>query len=399
MSSDTSRDSETLESTPYQRRFSAFQLYPRVVIWDGVFRLGAFVASSEVLGKQTFFASGSYGTDGGFDGLLSFEMRHLWPVLYIEYFRMRQKYQDQVLIDDLQYFLDIRYDLWSADLGVRFELDDSYSLLKRHNVSIWYNHSEYNVHIDPEFVGTDGVLRPDQEVGWKYFVGNEFYFRWDYRSIRRELDSDINPRGGRTIRLELMYAIDDLFTSGEFEYGFNPNFDTNTFGQYTIDWREFIALPVGRHTLELRGMTSVIDNVVDDFFWVYMGGMDRARGYTYYTLGGRAGALASATWRFPIWRGINRQLSWLTFKDIYGGVFFGIVNAWDDGGFPVQGYKRTAGYELRLNLGSFYAYPTTISFTGAYGLDSVVFVNPLFPENSVLNEPRWLYYFTMGFTF
>ena len=101
----------------------------------------------------------------------------------------------------------------------------------------------------------------------------------------------------------------------------------------------------------------------------------------------------------PIWRSINRQLSWLTFKDIYGGAFFGIVNTWNDGGFPVQGYKRTAGYELRLNMGSFYAYPTTISFTGAYGLDSVVFVNPLFPENSILNEPRWLYYFAMGFTF
>jgi outer membrane protein assembly factor BamA len=146
-------------------------------------------------------------------------------------------------------------------------------------------------------------------------------------------------------------------------------------------------------------MASYIDNVVDDFFWVYMGGMDRARGYTYYTLGGRAGALASATWRFPIWRRINRQMSWLTFKDIYGALFFEVGNAWDDEGFETQGYKRTAGYQLRLNLGSYYAYPTAISFTGAYGMDKAVFINPLFPENSVVNDPRWRYYFTMGFQF
>ena len=45
---------------------------------------------------------------------------------------------------------------------------------------------------------------------------------------------------------------------------------------------------------------SIIDKHVDDFFWVYMGGMDRLRGYTYYAIGGRKGAMLSATYRFPI---------------------------------------------------------------------------------------------------
>jgi outer membrane protein assembly factor BamA len=388
-----------LEAQPYKNQYTDWQFYPRFVLWDGVPRFGAFLASSEVLDRMNFFASGSYGTDGGFDAIVSFQLRHLFPVLFIDFYRFRQKYDEQVPIDDRLYFLDVRYDLWSADLGLRFEFTDPYSLVFRNDVSLWYSRGEYRVHIDPEYIDADGVRRPDYAVAWKYFVGNEFYLEWNFKSIRAAMDADINPRGGREIRLRLMYARDELFTSGEFEYAFRPVLDTNAFGQYTLDWREYVALPFARHSLQLRGMASYIDNVVDDFFWVYLGGMDGLRGYTYYTIGGRAGALASLTWRFPIWRRINRQLSWLSLRDIYGGAFFEIANAWNNEGVELEAYKRAAGYELRLNLGSFYAYPTTIGFTGAYALDEAVFNTPLFPENTVVNEPRWQYYFTMGFVF
>jgi hypothetical protein len=91
-------------------------------------------------------------------------------------------------------------------------------------------------------------------VGWRYFVGNDAHARWYYKSIGRAVDSDINPRGGREFTVDVMYAMDDLFTSGEFEYGVNPDFDENDFGQYTIDWREYVALPGWRHTLQVRLM-------------------------------------------------------------------------------------------------------------------------------------------------
>ncbi len=399
-SSRGTQTAQEIEAKPYERKYTDFQLYPRAVLWDGVLRLGAFITSNEVLDKQSLFASGSYGMDGGFDALVSFQLRYLWPVLYVDYFRFRQKYDDRVQIDDRLYFLDIRYDLWSIDAGLRFEFEDQYSLTLRNDVSLWYSRSEYRVFIDPQYqeAGSDQLF-PDFDVGWKYFVGNEFNLEWYFKAIKPALDSDINPRSGRQIRLRAMLAVDDLFTSGEFEYGFNPDFDTNLFGQYTLDWYEFIPLPIPHHTIAFRGMTSFIDANVDDFFWVYMGGLDGIRGYTFYTIGGRAGALASATWRFPVWRRINKQFSWLTLKDIYGGVFFEVANAWDKDGFEFDGYKRAAGYEVRLNMGSFYAYPTTIGLTGAYGLDRAVFNNPLFPENSVVHDPRWRYYFTMGFTF
>jgi len=393
----------TSEATPYTREYTAWQIFPRLVLWDNTLRFGAFLASNEMLDRQSFFFSGSYGTDGGFDATINLEMRQFFPVFYMNFYRFREKSNDRLTIPvkgiPLPYFLALRYDLWSADLGVRLEFEDQFNPTHRNDVSVWYSHSEYSVHIDPEFIDTDGVRKPDQQVGWKYFIGNEFNLRWNFKAITPRLDSDVNPRRGRELTFHFMYGVDDLFTSGEFEYGFRPRFDTNRFGQYTLDWHEYLPLPFDRHTLVLRGKASYIDHVVDDFFWVYMGGMDGIRGYTYYTLGGRAGALGSATWRFPIKRRINRQIAWLTLKDIYGGIFFEAANAWPNAKVGVNDFKRSVGGELRLNMGSFYAYPTTVMFSAAYALDSAEFRNPLFPDNTVLNDPQWRYYFTMGFTF
>jgi outer membrane protein assembly factor BamA len=362
------------------------------------------MTTNEILDRQTLFFGGSYGVDGEFDAIVNFELRRLFPVIYMQYFQVREKYEDQFPIEDLgrYYYIDYRYDVWSADIGLRFEFEDQYSLTRRNEVSVWWNHSEYKIHLDPAFTtfeDPDAPPVPDLEVGWKYFNGNEAHLRWYYKGITRAVDSDINPRGGREFSVEVTYANDDLFNSGVFEYGVNPDFDKNRFGQYTIDYKEYLALPAWRHTLQVRLMASIIDANVDDFFWVYMGGMDRLRGYTYYAIGGRKGALASATYRFPILRRVNRQASWLTFKDLYGGVFFEAANAWNGDDIP-GAYYSTVGGELRLNLGSFYNYPTTVNFTAAYALDKAVYVNPIFADAPpVIYDPQWRYYVVVGFTF
>jgi Tol biopolymer transport system component len=397
-------------AVPYDWDYTGFQFYPRVVIWDGVPRLGVFAATNEILDRQSLFFGGSYGVDGEFDAIINFELRRLFPVLFMQYFQVREKYEDQFPIEELDryYFIDYRYDVWSADIGLRFEFEDPYSLTHRNDVAVWWNHSEYEIHLDPVYTplsDPSAARTPDQEVGWKYFNGNEAHARWYYKKIKRAMDSDINPAGGREFNLEVMYASDDLFTSGEFEYGVNPDFDKNKFGQYTLDYKEYLALPAWRHTLQVRLMASLIDREVDDFFWVYMGGMDRLRAYTYYAIGGRKGALASATYRFPILRRVNRQASWLTFKDLYGGVFYEVGSAWNHGNLPGddpglgRDYYSTVGGELRFNLGSFYNYPTAVNFTAAYALDGAVYRNPVFNVPDVVYDPQWRYYLVMGFTF
>jgi WD40 repeat protein len=389
------------DTRDYEWTYSNLQVFPRIVIWDGTPRFGAFIAGSEILDKQFFFLGGSYGIDGRFDGFVSFELKHLFPVLFMEFIRMREITSDYVELEDDPDFdalnmSEIRYDLWAADMGVRFEFQDPFNLIQNNDFAMWFSHGEYRVHIDWAGV-KDGEEIPQNAVAWKYYVGNDLYVRWRFKSVHRAPDASINPRGGRAFSLQYMRAWDELFVNGDFEYGLRPSFSNFDFNQYTVDWQEFFPLPWFRHTLQMRVFGSFIDREVDDFFWVYMGGMDGIRGYTFYSIGGRQGAMVSGTYRFPLLRNLGKQLSWLTFRDVYGGVFFEAGKAWENH-FDLNGLKRSVGAELRMQLGSYYSYPTAIQFVAARSLDRSVFYIPAFDEETI-HEPQWRYYLQAGFTF
>ncbi len=394
---------ELEEPKDYDWTYSNFQFFPRVVVWDNTVRLGVFIAGNEILDKQLFFLGGSYGLDGRFDAFINYELRPFFPVLYMEFIRMREITSDtQELEGDPDYVAlnleEVQYDLWAADLGVRLEFEDPLGLTSRHDLAFWYSHGEYRVHIDWTATDYEGEVHTQDPVAWRYFVGNDLFARYRLKAIQSATDADINPRGGREVSLQYMRGTDQLFNSGEFEYGFRPEYTDYRFSQYTVDWREYLALPWARHTLQLHAHGSFIDKKVDDFFWVYLGGMDGIRGYSYYSIGGRKGAIAGATYRFPIWRRIGKQWSWLTLRDIYGGAFFEAANAWKNH-FDAEEIRKSAGLELRLQLGSYYTYPTAVNFVAARSLDRSVVVLPAFDNLEIVNEPQWRYYLSLGFTF
>jgi Tol biopolymer transport system component len=394
-----------IEPEDYKLTYSNLQFFPRFVLWDGTPRFGAFVAGSEILEKQFFFFGGSYGIDGRFDAFINFELRFIFPVIFLEFFRMREKTSEYTQLEDDPDFdainlEEIRYDLWAADLGVRLEFVDPFSLTVRNDFALWYSHSEYRIHID-WFGEKDGQKLLQDPVAWRYFIGDDLKARWRYKSISLATDANINPRGGREFKLEYTYAHDRLFNGGEFEYALRPEFTEYNFNQVSVDWREYFPLPWFRHSLQIRALGSYIDRRVDDFFWVYLGGMDGIRGYTYYSIGGQRAALASGTYRFPILRNIGKQLSWISLRDIYGGVFFEGAKSWRNHNEAMgvsNDIYTSVGGELRVQMNSFYAYPTAISLTAARSLDRSAFFLPAF-DLLTFHEPQWRYYLTVGFIF
>ena len=260
------------DSKDYEWTYSNLQIFPRIVVWDGTPRFGAFVGGTEILEKQFFFLGGSYGIDGRFDAFVSFELRHLFPVLFMEFIRMREKTSEyQVLEDDPDFealdLEEIRYDLWSADLGVRFEFADPFNLIQNNDFALWYSHGEYRIHIDWAGI-QDGQSIPQPAVAWKYYTGNDFYARWRFKSVGLATDASVNPRGGRAVSLQVMHARDQLFNSGEFEYGLKPKYTEYNFNQFTVDWHEYLPMPWFRHTMQIRAFGSSIDRGVDDFWAV-----------------------------------------------------------------------------------------------------------------------------------
>jgi len=396
----------TLQIKPYKRTFTSFQFYPRFLMYDRTPRVGLFMASNDVLDKHAFFFGGSFGANKEFDAYLSYEMRELYPTLYTEIIRLREYDKDNVVdvVDDPfagngTLYYDLQYDAWLADIGLRLEFEEMYATNHRNVFSLYYTHSEYTVHYDADFYNQDGeFIPPHERAGWKYYIGNEITARYHFRSVPRRVDSDINPRGGREFTIQYMRAFDDL-ESGEFEYGLNPVFDKNHYNQYSLSWTEYVALPYWDHTLELKLNGAVIDQRVNDFFWLYLGGRDGLRGYTYFSIGGRKNLMGSAMYRFPVWRRINKQFLHLYFRDLFGNVFFEAGNAWNEDKLKTTGYEKSLGYELRLSMGSFYTYPTALSIVGAYPLDEVLFNDPVFGVLPIVQKQKWHYYVTLGFEF
>jgi hypothetical protein len=377
-------------------------VYPRFMIFQGKPRVGVFLDTGDYLGRQSVFAGGSVAANGEFDLNLAVETKQFKPTFGFEVYRSRTRYGYQGQLEkengDMGNFdFKVRYDLWDAFFTVKMELAPTTPFSRKEAV-LQYNHGEYGVNIEiwellnqREFKG---------EIGWNYYIADELSLLWHYKSVREEVDGDINPRSGRVFDLEITKAFDKLH-SGEFATGlFRPIYDKDYFGRYTFLYEEFIPLPLGRHALSLQARGGAIDkSSINDFFYLYLGGRDGLRGYSYYSLGGTRMALGRLTYRFPVWRNIDRRASVLYFGSLYAGLFAEAGKAWTSDEFDLNGNQKDVGFDLRLKGFTFYSYPVAASFEAAYSLNDVTYTAPFTGETTIYEKNDWKFYGSVLFSF
>ncbi len=392
-------------SRPYKSIFTKTFFLPRFVIDDNKFKAGLYVASWELLDKQGIFATAAAAKDGDFDLYAQYENRMFAPTLFFEIYRLRKHVQDEVY-DRIEGHrtlvgLDTRYDLTEFDLGIRYLWSDPLSVTYQKELALSYIFSKYDVFLEawtrepvPGYLPKDSFLGKDS---WTYFRGHDISLRWDYKSISRARDAEINPRGGREIHLRYDRMFNKLINPNEYkmtEYGYVIAYYKNYYDQFLLDWKEYRALPFGKHTLVLHLKGGAVDKAVDDFFYLQLGSQEGLRGYSFYSIEGRKIALGGLTYRFPIWTDISKQLLHLYFDKLYGSFFLEAGKAWNEDTLNFEDIKKDIGAELRLDAFSYYAFPTKISLQAAYGLDDI-------PEadNRPAEKGGWRLYFNLLFTF
>ncbi len=367
----------------YKLNYPTTHIMPRFILDDGRPRAGFYLSSNEILDKQSIFAGGAVGQRfSGFEFELfgGYENRQLPVTLFAEGYRIRRRdvdVEEGEIVggpgiphsgETRPIHFELRYDVVEGDFGARYEWSEPYSLTYWKTASLYYTYQDYNINlfatddIDGSFYGKDG---------WSYYRGNMVTSRFDYRKIERAIDSDMNPRGGRTLAVRAAYNFAGLNPSGARNIEtFQPEFEENHYGELEAEWREHLALPWWRHTLELRARGGYIENDVDDFFWFAGGSEPGLRGYTYYALQGRKLGIGTATYRFPIVARWNRQFAQFTVHRIYGGVFYDAGNTWNDSGLEglsTNRLRQDAGFELRVDTSSFFSFPAAFQLIGAYG--------------------------------
>ncbi|MBU8920252.1 MAG: hypothetical protein KOO63_00170 [Bacteroidales bacterium] len=383
-------DKKISEAHDYDIKYTPIYLFPRLMYYDKKPRIGLTLDTRDYLDRQNFYASGSINDDKEYNIQAGIETRQFKPTFAVNFYSARKyyKYYEEALGN-----VQVRYDLWDVFFSCMFEFDEP-SARKRKDAVLRFNHGEYGLNINA-WEAED----IDMELGWNYYKSNEVSLILNYWNIGSGVESDINPRKGRRISLELTRAWNNL-SSGEFEYNFKPFYDVNNFGRYYLHYEEFIPVPFWSHSLALFVKGGFIDKKeVDDFFNLFLGSRDGMRGYSYYSMGGKKNAMARLTYRFPIWRNINWQMMSTYLGSVYGAVFVEAGKAWDEDKFDLDHNMKDAGFELRMKGFSFYNYPLAVSFEGAYGFNEIKYVDPFIEGLRTYEGKEWKFYGTIFFDF
>ena len=141
---------------------------------------------------------------------------------------------------------------------------------------------------------------------------------------------------------------------------------------------------------------AVWPGLVHEFFNFFAGGLLGLRGYPYYSIEGRKILIGRATYRFPIIDHFNFRLLHLYFDKLYAGVFYDYGNAFNEDRVNFSQFKSDYGFELRLDLFSFYSFPTRIFFNAAYSMDEFIKTEK-YSNLKLTYGKEWRYYF--GITF
>lgn len=381
------------KSKPYHYTYSKMSFLPRVLIDYGTTKLGTYFYSSDVLNKYSISGAVAINKDWDYDIFGTVEYNNLEPTLFLETYFQVQHYaqKDSLIIEDYDYRelsdFAYKYSLLEVDLGMK-----SFIFNDHNHIKLAFIFSRYSAKVGYE------IQQQKVSLPYTYFIGRNLSLTYNFTNFIETpfFASEINPSRKRKItlryNLEFNKFIDDFKLT---EYGtWGEVYQNYNYSKFELDWREYIGLFArGKHALNLQLKAGAIVKPVHEFFNFYAGGLIGLRGYPYYSIEGRKEIIARATYRFPIINNLNFRILNLHFDKLYAGLFYDYGNAFNEDSIDFSQFKNNYGVELRLDLFSFYSFPTRIFFNAAYGMDEVTKTS-----NIILKYGReWRYY--LGITF
>ncbi len=289
--------------------------------------------------------------------------------------------------------IKITYNLFEVNISAK-----NYIFSKNQSLTLKTIYSRYSADLS-SFLLPDYTLYPaTYEI---YLKGFTFSAIYEFENIARKKDSDINPIGTR-IHLNLEYSTNDF--NPETYYDENEGqlltrYGKTKFARIELNTMQAFKLPAWKHTLTLKTRAgTILGPEVDNFFDFYLGGLIGMRSYPFYSISGNEIFHVSLNYRFPIYENIDTRLYHLYLDKIYGSIYFDFGNAWQTKEVKFKDFKRGVGVELRLQMNSFYLFPTSIFINVNYGIDEFKRLNP-FTKETIKYGKEILIYFGMLFGF
>ena len=383
------------DAKPYNLTYGKISFFPRVMIDYGTTKLGTYFYSSDILDKYNIFGGVAINRAFDYDLFGAVNYRVFKPTFFIEVYHQTRHHSEEddwalTPTDTVRTTFNYRYHLTEVDLGMDFKLNDDMKL----RTAFIYSH--YSARTQPEYK-YKGFEFPATK--YSYFIGRSFQAKWSYRNVLPMTSSQINPSRGRAIEITFQQEFNKFINDFKLtKYGtWTEVYDHYNYSKVEINWKEYLTVWAKKnHALNVELIGGWIDRPVHEFFDFFAGGLIGLRGYPYYSIEGRKMLIARTMYRLPIWRHIDKSLFNLYFDKLYIGAFVDYGNAFNEDKINFSDWKKDIGVELRVDMFSFYNFPTKLFVNAAYGLDDYIKIEKF--SNLKLQYGReWRFYFGILF--
>jgi len=382
---------------PYSQQFTGLHILPRLLIDYKTVKPGFYLISDDVLSDMSLFAGAAVNSDYDYDLFGLFEYNDFHPRLFLEAYNssanIKDSFNDTTSTGSISgepiyttINQDINFDLTEIQVGVQERLgflDGLYGRLA-YILSLYHAKIKY---FDPD-------IKEIVHFRYQYLSGRALKFSLLLDQIKSDRFKYINPSGGRYASLRYSYEENDFLTDFDFSTGLDVEvFTRYNFHKIEFDWEDFFENPLFKdHALSLRLRGGYIDRPVDDFFYLFAGGLLGMKGYSYYSLEGTKKMIGTFTYRMPLFKHIDWQFFNIYFDKLYLGFFYDYGNAWVEDELNLSKFKRDIGIQLRLETFSNYLFPTRIFGEAVYPLDEI-------SNRNIIYSRDWRFYFGVLFEF
>lgn len=341
---------------------------------------GLYVSSNDMLNRYAIFAGGSINTRMERDLFLIFEYKDKMPLLFslglkpemsLELYNISRKANVDIIFDELDQTFntktDVIYNLFEVDVAAKHKLFN-----RDQDLEFRFIFSRYTAELAAFIIPQNNILYPTTND--VYLIGRNFQVTYSIEQMMPHKDADINPIGFNA-ELRYNYEFNKFNDEGNYtaEDGvLKPQYNNYNFHKLELNSKMHFPL-WAKHTLtaQLRAGT-IFGPQVPDFFDFYLGGLVGMKAYPFYAISGNEIGWVNLTYRFPLFTNIDSRIGHIYLDKIFFSVYGDFGNAWNGNVPPLSKFKKGAGAELRIQLNSFYLFPTSVFFNASYGFDDFI---------------------------
>lgn len=335
---------------------------------------GLYVTSNDMLNRYSIFAGASLNTRLERDLFLIFEYRNKLPLLFnlglkpemsLEIYNISRKANTPIIFDELDSTFntatDVSYNLFEVDIAAKHRF-----ISRDQSLEFRFIFSRYTQEIESFIIPQNDFLYPTTND--VYLIGRNFQLTYTIEQMLPHKDADINPIG---FNFELRYNYELNKFNKDSRYTLEGRPIYNNYNFHKLELNSKLHFPLwAKHTLtaQLRAGT-IFGPKVPDFFDFYLGGLIGMKAYPFYAISGNEVGWLNLTYRLPLFTNIDTKVGHLYFDKIFFSVYGDLGNAWDGKMPQLNKFKKGAGAELRIQMNSFYLFPTSVFFNASYGFD------------------------------